>query len=50
MNKKEYMKPSMMVVKIQANRLLSVSNDLGLHNEKSDKASYARESSWIDED
>ena len=40
MNKKEYMKPLMKVVKIKAHRLLSVSNDVGLHNEVSDKNSY----------
>ena len=50
MNKKEYMKPSMMVVKIQvANQMLALS-DVGLHNEKSNNDSYSRESSWSDED
>lgn len=44
MNRIEYMKPSMMVVKIQtANQLLTISDDLGLHNEVSSNSSYARE-------
>ena len=52
MNKKTYMKPQMEVVKIQANQLLSVSNDAAIYNEKSSNASYSRESniSWDDED
>ena len=51
MDKKEYMMPSMMVVKIQAaNPLLSVSNDVTLHNEVSSNASYVRESFWDDDD
>ena len=45
MNKKEYMMPSMMVVKIQAaNQILGVS-DVGVHNEVSNNSSYARENS-----
>ena len=51
MHKKDYMRPSMMVVKIQAHPSLNVSDEVGLHNEKSDNASYARRgSSWSDED
>ena len=45
MKKKEYMMPSIMVVKIQtANKLLGAS-DLGVHDEVSSNGSYARESS-----
>ncbi|MBR6187912.1 MAG: hypothetical protein IKQ59_02990 [Prevotella sp.] len=52
MNKKDYMKPQMKVVKIQANQLLTVSNDAPIYNQKSSNASYSRESSsgWDDED
>ena len=39
------MKPSMMAVKIQAaNKILTVSKDVGLHNEVSSNESYVRES------
>ena len=45
MNRKGYMKPSMMAVKIQsANKILTVSEDVGLHNEVSSNESYVRES------
>ena len=44
------MKPSMMAVKIQsANKILTVSEDVGLHNEVSSKESYVRESIWDNE-
>ena len=45
------MKPSMMAVKIQAaNQILTVSEDVGLHNEVSSNASYVRESRCGDDD
>ena len=51
MNKKEFMKPSMTVVNIQAaDQLLSASNDLGFHDEVSGNNSYAREGKWSDDD
>ena len=51
MNRIEYMKPTMMVVKIQtANQLLNVSDEVGLHNEVSSNSSYSRESRWNDDD
>ena len=51
MNRIEYMKPSMMVVKIQtANQLLNVSDEYELHNEVSSKASYSRGCNWDDEE
>ena len=51
MNRKGYMKPSMMAVKIQAaNQILTVSEDVGLHNEVSSNASYVRESRCGDDD
>lgn len=43
------MKPSMMVVEIQAHQLLTVS-DLKLHNEVSSKDSYSRSLGLDDED
>ena len=47
MNKHEYMKPSMVVVKLQvANQLLSISNELGLHNEVSNISSYVKKNRW----
>ena len=47
MNRKEYMMPSMMVVKLQAaNQLLSVSHELGLHNEVSSNNSYVKKDRW----
>ena len=47
MNKHEYMKPSMVVVKLQvANQLLSISNELGLHNEVSNNSSYVKKNRW----
>ena len=51
MNKKIYMKPSMMVVQIQAaKQILGVSN-VGVHNEVSGNRSYAREySGGFDDD
>ena len=50
MNRKGYMKPSMMAVKIQAaNKILTVSKDVGLHNEVSSNRSYVRESIWNNE-
>ena len=51
MNRKEYMKPSMTAVKIQAaNQILTLSEDVGLHNEVSSNSSYVRESRWDDDD
>ena len=50
MNRKEYMKPSMTAVKIQAaNQILTLSEDVGLHNEVSSNESYVRESTWGNE-
>ena len=50
MNRKGYMKPSMTAVKIQsANKILTVSEDVGLHNELSSNRSYVRESIWNNE-
>ena len=43
------MKPSMKVVKIQAHQLLTLSDNVGLHNEVSSNRSYSRGSSWSDE-
>lgn len=50
MNKKEYMQPSMKVVKVKASQLLSGSPEHQIHNEVSNNASYTRESSWMDEE
>ena len=50
MNRKGYMKPSMMVVKIQAHRLLNLSDEVGLHNEVSSNSSYSRGCNWDDEE
>ena len=48
MEKKKYIRPLMAEVKIQAaNQLLTISNDLGIHNEVSGNNSYARECSAI---
>ena len=51
MNRKGYMKPSMMADKTQAaNQILTVSKDVGLHDEVSSNRSYVRESSCGDDD
>lgn len=49
MNKKEYMQPSMKVVKIKTT-LLTVSTEASIYNEKSNNVSYTREGSWMEEE